>query len=72
MWTRRWANDEYARGCYGGYLPPGGWTSYGKALREPVGPIHWAGARPPASGPATWKARSSRAAGPPQRIIAAR
>lgn len=41
---KAWANDEYARGCYGGYLPPGGWTSYGKALREPVGPIHWAGA----------------------------
>jgi monoamine oxidase len=24
-------------------LPPGALTSYGSALREPVGPIHWAG-----------------------------
>lgn len=39
-----WADDEWARGCYGGYLPPGAWTSYGHALREPIGPIHWAGA----------------------------
>jgi monoamine oxidase len=39
-----WADDEWARGCYGGYLPPGAWTSHGHALREPVGPIHWAGA----------------------------
>ena len=41
---KAWASDEFSRGCYGGYLPPGGWTSYGKALREPIGPIHWAGA----------------------------
>lgn len=39
-----WADDEWSRGCYGGYLPPGAWTSYGQALREPIGPIHWAGA----------------------------
>ena len=39
-----WADDEWSRGCYGGYMPPGAWTSYGPALREPVGPIHWAGA----------------------------
>ena len=25
-------------------MPPGGWTSYGEALRAPIGPIHWAGA----------------------------
>src|SRR5262249_14288082 len=31
-------------GCYGGYLPPGVWTSFGQDLRRPVGPIHWAGA----------------------------
>ena len=24
-------------------MPPGTWTSYGPALREPVGPLHWAG-----------------------------
>lgn len=39
-----WAADEWARGCYGGYLPTGAWTSHGPALREAVGPIHWAGA----------------------------
>ncbi|HLV98004.1 MAG TPA: flavin monoamine oxidase family protein [Ktedonobacterales bacterium] len=38
-----WAADEYARGCYSGYMPPGVWTSYGRALREPVGRVHWAG-----------------------------
>jgi monoamine oxidase len=38
-----WAEDVYARGCYSGYMPPGVWTSYGPALREPVGRIHWAG-----------------------------
>jgi monoamine oxidase len=25
-------------------MTPGGWTSYGSALRAPVGPLHWAGA----------------------------
>jgi len=39
-----WAADEWSRGCYGGYMPPGAWSSHGHALREPVGPIHWAGA----------------------------
>jgi len=39
-----WAADEWSRGCYGGYFPPGAWTSHGHALREPIGPIHWAGA----------------------------
>ena len=39
-----WAEEEWTRGCYGCYLTPGGWTSFGEALRRPVGPIHWAGA----------------------------
>ncbi|MBM0128028.1 FAD-dependent oxidoreductase [Pimelobacter simplex] len=29
-----------APGCF----TPGTWTTYGPALREPVGRIHWAGA----------------------------
>jgi monoamine oxidase len=41
---RLWAEEEWTRGCYGAHLPPGTWTGYGSALREPVGPIHWAGA----------------------------
>ncbi|HKP89374.1 MAG TPA: flavin monoamine oxidase family protein [Thermoleophilaceae bacterium] len=41
---RSWADEEWTRGCYGCYLTPGGWTSYGDALRAPIGPLHWAGA----------------------------
>ena len=38
-----WAEEEYTRGCYAGYMPPGVWTAYGEALRAPAGRIHWAG-----------------------------
>ncbi|MFC4294657.1 flavin monoamine oxidase family protein [Novosphingobium tardum] len=38
-----WMNEEYSRGCYAGVMPPGVWTTFGRALREPVGRIHWAG-----------------------------
>ncbi|AFK02693.1 amine oxidase [Emticicia oligotrophica DSM 17448] len=38
-----WATEEFTRGCYAGLMPTGAWTSLGKALREPVGNIHWAG-----------------------------
>ena len=41
---RVWADEEWTRGCYGCYMPPGGWTVFGRALREPIGPLHWAGA----------------------------
>ncbi len=41
---RSWAEEEWSRGCYGGYFPTGGWTDYGPALRRPVGRVHWAGA----------------------------
>jgi monoamine oxidase len=41
---RAWADEEWTRGCYGCFFTPGGWTGYGRALREPIGPIHWAGA----------------------------
>jgi monoamine oxidase len=41
---RSWAEEEWTRGCYGCYMPPGAWTSYGRALRAPIGPLHWAGA----------------------------
>jgi len=39
-----WGEDEWSRGCYGAFLPPGGWTGFGPALRRPVGRVHWAGA----------------------------
>ncbi len=38
-----WVAEEFSRGCYAGTMPPGAWTSFGKALRAPVGHIHWAG-----------------------------
>jgi monoamine oxidase len=38
-----WSNEAWTRGCYAGYMPPGVWSEYGAALREPVGRIHWAG-----------------------------
>ena len=40
---KSWAEEEWTRGCYGCYLPTGGWTSYGDALKAPIGHIHWAG-----------------------------
>jgi monoamine oxidase len=40
---RNWAEEEWSRGCYVGYTPPGVLTAYGPAIRAPIGPIHWAG-----------------------------
>ena len=40
---RAWANEEWTRGCYGAFMPPGAWSDHGKALRAPIGPLHWAG-----------------------------
>jgi monoamine oxidase len=41
---RVWADEPWTRGCYGCSMPTGAWTAFGPALREPVGPIRWAGA----------------------------
>jgi monoamine oxidase len=38
-----WSDEIWTRGCYAGYLPPGVWSDYGRALRAPVGRLHWAG-----------------------------
>ncbi len=40
---QNWAEEEYSRGCYGGYMPPGVWTNFGEALRTSIGRLHWAG-----------------------------
>ncbi len=40
---QNWADEEYSRGCYAGYMPPGVLSMYGHALRTPIGRIHWAG-----------------------------
>jgi monoamine oxidase len=42
-YEKSWLDDEWARGCYVGIMAPGTWSTLGQALREPVGPIHWAG-----------------------------
>ena len=41
---KSWADDEWARGCYGAFMGPNTWRAFGHALRDPIGPIHWAGA----------------------------
>ena len=38
-----WTAEKWSGGCYGAYAPPGLYASYGHVLREPVGPLHWAG-----------------------------
>jgi monoamine oxidase len=38
-----WPGEPFSRGCPVGIAPPGVLTTYGAALREPIGPIHWAG-----------------------------
>ena len=38
-----WATQTYSRGCPVAAAPPGLLTTYGRALREPVGRLHWAG-----------------------------
>jgi monoamine oxidase len=40
---KNWCEDPRSRGCYVGVTSPGTLTSYGAALREPCGRIHWAG-----------------------------
>ncbi|HYH62697.1 MAG TPA: FAD-dependent oxidoreductase [Solirubrobacterales bacterium] len=40
---RNWAAEPWSRGCYSGAFGPSGWTDFGRALREPIGRIHWAG-----------------------------
>jgi monoamine oxidase len=38
-----WGAEPYARGGYAGVPAPGFFLTYGPALREPVGRVHWAG-----------------------------
>jgi len=38
-----WQQEKWSGGCYGTLFGPNVWTRYGRALREPIGPIHWAG-----------------------------
>jgi monoamine oxidase len=38
-----WSTEVWTRGCYTGFMPTGVLFDYGRALRAPVGRIHWAG-----------------------------
>ena len=40
---QNWSQEPWSRGCPVAVAPPGVLTTYGSALREPVGRIHWAG-----------------------------
>ncbi|WP_250279641.1 FAD-dependent oxidoreductase [Frankia sp. Cppng1_Ct_nod] len=40
---QNWLDEEFTRGCYHGFAPPGVYTACGPALRAPIGRIHWAG-----------------------------
>lgn len=41
--TFNWSSEQWSRGCPVAVLAPGTLTEFGTALRQPVGPIHWAG-----------------------------
>jgi monoamine oxidase len=38
-----WSEAPWTRGCFTGFLTPGATTLFGAAVRDPVGPLHWAG-----------------------------
>jgi len=38
-----WAREAWSGGGPTSNMPPGGWTGYGRCLREPAGRVHWAG-----------------------------
>jgi len=38
-----WSRERWSEGCYLAHMPPGVLTQFGRALRAPVGRIHWAG-----------------------------
>jgi len=38
-----WMSEEWSKGCYVAHMAPGVLTTFGEALREPCGRIHWAG-----------------------------
>jgi monoamine oxidase len=38
-----WSTQQWTRGCFTGFLTPGATTLFKSAVRDPVGPLHWAG-----------------------------
>lgn len=39
-----WSSEQWTRGCYVGFTPPGVLLDFGEAIRAPFGRISWAGA----------------------------
>jgi monoamine oxidase len=38
-----WSTQQRTRGCFTGFLAPGATVLFRSAVRDPVGPLHWAG-----------------------------
>jgi len=38
-----WSTQQWTRGCFTGFLAPGATVLFRSAVRDPVGPLHWAG-----------------------------
>ena len=38
-----WSTQQWTRGCFTGFLTPGATSLFRSAVRDPVGPLHWAG-----------------------------
>jgi monoamine oxidase len=38
-----WSTQQWTRGCFTGFLTPGATWLFRSAVRDPVGPLHWAG-----------------------------
>lgn len=38
-----WSTQQWTRGCFTGFLTPGATYLFRSAVRDPVGPLHWAG-----------------------------
>ena len=38
-----WSMQQWTRGCFTGFLTPGATTLFRSAVRDPVGPLYWAG-----------------------------
>jgi monoamine oxidase len=38
-----WSAEQWTRGCFTGFLTPGATVLFGSAVRDPVGPLRWAG-----------------------------
>ncbi len=56
-----WSEEEWTRGCYGAFFPPGVWTQYGRRCGRRSGASTGPAPRRRRSGPATWTAPCNRA-----------